>query len=378
MQNKKPRKQKQKLPGTFWAITTFFNPAGYKNKIKNYKRFRENTKRQGLNLLTVECTFENKPFNLKKHDADILIQVRSNSILWQKERLLNIGLNNLPQNYDKIAWLDADILFLNNNWIKETSSLLEKYSIVQLFKYVVRMKKGVKSISEKELNRLPYGHGENKKEPGFGFKKPDNPLMAHPGFAWAGRREIFNKIKFYDKAIIGGGDLLMAFAFFNSKKDISPVFLDQNKEILEDFISWKDKISNKVKNNIHYTKGTILHLWHGNSKSRIYHERYNLLKKNTLSNLELNKYGCWEWKNNKKQYNQNLNKYFLIRNEEGNFIRFILNCIKHPRIVLLKDINRKIGLIGIKIKTISPTMYSLLKPVKNKLKNLTQKNSSKK
>ena len=29
----------KKLPGTFWGITTFFNPKNYENRIKNYKIF---------------------------------------------------------------------------------------------------------------------------------------------------------------------------------------------------------------------------------------------------------------------------------------------------------------------------------------------------
>ena len=30
----------EKLPGSFWGITTFYNPQRYKNKIENYRKFR--------------------------------------------------------------------------------------------------------------------------------------------------------------------------------------------------------------------------------------------------------------------------------------------------------------------------------------------------
>ena len=108
---RKPPIFEEILPGAFWGITVFFNPTGYKNKIENYRRFRESSKKQGLNLLCVELAFGGKNFEVSKEDADILVQLRGGDILWQKERLLNIGLERLPKDCDKIAWLDCDIIF---------------------------------------------------------------------------------------------------------------------------------------------------------------------------------------------------------------------------------------------------------------------------
>ena len=123
----------KELPGSFWGLTTYFNPAKYGNKIENYRKFREDSKRQGLNLLCVELAFNNEPFELTKNDADVLVQVRSNSIMWQKERLLNIGLKHLPKDCDKVAWIDCDIIFKNEYWIEETCKLLEKYIVINYF-----------------------------------------------------------------------------------------------------------------------------------------------------------------------------------------------------------------------------------------------------
>ena len=131
----------QNLPGTFWGLTTFYNPAGYGNKKENYIRFRETSKNQGLNLLAVELVFGNAGFELNEHDADILIQLRvaNNCVLWQKEALLNVGLKNLPKDCDKIAWIDCDILFKNDHWIEDTCDLLEKYVVVQPFSHATRL-----------------------------------------------------------------------------------------------------------------------------------------------------------------------------------------------------------------------------------------------
>jgi hypothetical protein len=123
----------ERLPGSFWGIAVYFNSHGYKNKLKHYRRFRQANQKQGLRLLSVELAFNNHPFELNSGDADILIQRRSSSVMWQKERLLNIALKALPPDCDKLVWLDADIIFHNDNWIEESCRLLENIESSSLF-----------------------------------------------------------------------------------------------------------------------------------------------------------------------------------------------------------------------------------------------------
>ena len=74
-----------------WTITCVFNPSGYRTKMENYYRFSQKFRESGLPLVTIECAFNEAPFVLPA-SPDVL-QVRSQSILWQKERLLNIALS---------------------------------------------------------------------------------------------------------------------------------------------------------------------------------------------------------------------------------------------------------------------------------------------
>ena len=83
--------------GDLWGITTYFNPAQYKRKLQNYHQFRTASKKQGLPLIVVELAFGEHKFELTKDDAEIVIQRRCNTVLWQKERLLNIALEFLRQ-----------------------------------------------------------------------------------------------------------------------------------------------------------------------------------------------------------------------------------------------------------------------------------------
>ena len=89
-----------------WAVTTYFNPCGYKTRRLNYERFISSLTKQGVRCLTVECAFGADKFELPS--SSTVMHVRSESVLWQKERLLNIGAASLPRECRYVAWIDAD------------------------------------------------------------------------------------------------------------------------------------------------------------------------------------------------------------------------------------------------------------------------------
>ena len=366
--NKFPQFPK-KLPGTFWGITCIFNPQGYKNKVENYKIFRKVSKKQGLNLITVECAFGDNPFSLKKEDADILIQVRSNSILWQKERLLNIGFNNLPEDCDKIAWIDADIIFLNDNWVKETSDLLEKYVVVKPNKFAVRIsKKDSDKIKENITEGKSIDIGKiNKYSKEFSFIKNDLGLIVNSCFSWASRKEVFNNIGFYDKMIVGGGDGVMSASFCGHLNDFSDFNL-LNSKLKIDFLKWDKDVFSRVKNSVYLINGEIIHLYHGSILNRLSKSRYYGLVKYDFdpnNDIKLNSDNCFEWSSSKKGLHSYLKNYFNFRNENDVFFKKIKNSF-----YFFKKrennfyINFYVGRVGILIKRISPNLHKF---IKNKL-----------
>src|SRR5579883_2017119 len=88
-----------------WVVTTYYNPCDYQTRRNNYEIFAHTIRRSGLPLLTIECAFGDQPFNLPER-TDV-IKVRSHSIIWQKERLLNLGVSWLPSSCRYVAWLDC-------------------------------------------------------------------------------------------------------------------------------------------------------------------------------------------------------------------------------------------------------------------------------
>jgi hypothetical protein len=111
------------------AITCFFNPAGYRRRVQNYRWFR---KKLSAPLITVELSFNGR-FELGPADADILIQLTQGDIMFQKERLLNVALKRVPPGCTAIAWLDCDVVFASDDWPDQTMKALERFAIVQLF-----------------------------------------------------------------------------------------------------------------------------------------------------------------------------------------------------------------------------------------------------
>ena len=75
-----------------WSITCYFNPVGYRRWLENCRTFRQHLK---VPLVAVELSF-GEEFELAAGDAHILVQLRSSSVLWQKERLLDVALRSLP------------------------------------------------------------------------------------------------------------------------------------------------------------------------------------------------------------------------------------------------------------------------------------------
>lgn len=311
-------KTRHKNQDGLWGITTYFNPEKYNSKSINYRKFRESSKRQGLKLITIECSFGESPFELEKDDADILIQVRSNSVIWQKERLLNIGLENLPEECTKVAWLDADIIFLNNNWVSETNELLDNFKVVQLFEISVRLKKGQVFT---DLSDFEYGpqNGEKRKSSVFIRNNKENvDYFPATGFGWAIRRDIIEEIGFYDKMILGGGDTVIVNSFYN-KKEIYEYYNSSIEGLYQDILLWSNKMYDLVKDSVDNTNGTILHMYHGDMKNRLYEVRYKMIEKinfDIKKDIKINNYGCWEWNTENKKLSAIVKRYFSIRNED--------------------------------------------------------------
>src|SRR3954452_2532913 len=77
------------------VAAAYFNPAGFRSKLHNYHLFRDRVAAAGIPLVTVECALGGQPFELPPGPG--VRHVRGRDVMWQKERLLNLAIDALPE-----------------------------------------------------------------------------------------------------------------------------------------------------------------------------------------------------------------------------------------------------------------------------------------
>lgn len=316
------------LPGEFWGIATYFNPTGFLKMLDNAEFFSERIRRQGLKLVVVELAFGDDAYEVPDKMADHVIRLRSTTVLWQKERLLNIALQELPERCDKVAWLDADVLFGNCAWVEQTSKLLQHYVVVQPYEVGCWLSSGVRiplSSSEVRHDQVEF------RTAGIAFDQITNPialpvdyqmlLRGHTGFAWAARRSVLARHGFYDRHILGSGDRIMSWAMygfheFPEVQKIYRTFYSQAQVV--DALDWSRRFFADVRGSVFFTEGPLFHLWHGSMRNRRYRERQSILRDANFDpqiDISLDSNCCWRWSSNKPELHQRICEYFDQRSE---------------------------------------------------------------
>lgn len=314
-----PRRDPTRLTGELWAVTAFFNPGGGVLQKENYDRFRAGLARPGVPLLTVELAFADGPFQLGPADADRLVQLRGGDVLWQKDRLLNIGVESLPDACDRVAWLDADILFDRPGWAEETARLLETYAVVQPFLRRVRLEKGRLGA---DVGRLPVGMSEGQVHFGIAYgvaAKGPGVLSSYrkhgsTGLAWAARRSLLRRHGLYDRLVLGGSDKAMARAMFVGSAGLAA---GEHPPALErDLAAWCDAFHDDVRGSVGYADCTVFHLWHGSSEGRRYGGRAKGLVDNAYdprADVTVGPRGALVWARDKPALRRWVEEYFAGR-----------------------------------------------------------------
>lgn len=350
-----------------WGITAFFNPRRYKGRKVLYDIFREKTKLQQLRLFAVELAFGQQPFELREGDAEILLQIRAgeNSVMWQKERLLNLALEKLPSDCSVFAWLDCDIIFQNMNWIEETARLLERFAVVQPFSLSARLQPDETFADLSRVSRAGY---DRKPSSGYAYTYSqatpltDYMISGHTGFVWAARRDVFDGVGLYDKMIVGGGDSALASAFFGRRTHRFTHLLPD--AVVADQQQWAEVIASRVRGSVSFTPGSLFHLWHGTPQSRLTSARMRILEEQSFDparDIALNKDGIFCWSSDKSALRKQVARYFWIRNEDGDPLRELAGQVSRGFGALRKEWTAR-AVFGIHHARTKLEMASSLRP----------------
>jgi len=269
-----------------WAVCTYFNFTKCKYRLKNYQIFKKNIKDHDIKLLCVEFS-PNGDFVLEDNDADVLIRLGGGDIMWQKERMLNIGIDMLPQNTDIVIIADTDIIFSSKNLVPFLQYEMSRYHAVQCFSTVSHFKPFVDidlmNADFSSINITDDNIFMLDRQPGcmFAYETVANFQQGVSGYAWAFRYKTIKDIKLFEYNIIGGGDRITASAFMGLPV-ASPFVAGINSNIYFNYLK-KIKDYGLTRNDISFIDQVYIYdLFHGFHKNRDYENRHKILKKHNF------------------------------------------------------------------------------------------------
>jgi hypothetical protein len=341
-----------------WCITAYFNPAHYRTRRANYETFAAPLRAAGIPLLTVECAFGDDPFDLPPGPE--VLHLRGRDVLWQKERLINLGVCLLPPQAAKVAWLDNDILFTNPDWAVRTAARLDEVALVQPFERSFRMKQGYRSAMGDEYNVESFAKVTSRDSQGLYAGAFHS--HGHTGFAWAARRGLLARYGLYEALLNGVGDHYMAHVMMGDLASLCMENLQQvprtavisqqaakrkflvglreaiprkwkrlfyrlpgmsrsTEPLWTHFRSWAQPMAEATDGRIGWTPGEVLHLWHGDGVTNRGHDQgwleMSRQRFDPEVDIRIGPSGCLEWASDKPALHRWAKAFFKNRLEDG-------------------------------------------------------------
>lgn len=266
-----------------WVVACFHNAHGDANRERNAKVFARNLKRQGVPLLMVElCGAADAP-GLPQHLFAEYVRVLHTDELWCKEALLNIGIARLPPSCTKVAWVDADVVFLDDWWHVRTAALLDAHAVVQPFDAFGFLTDAESATPRRRVE--PHRYLSSFAHAAVARGSIEAFRYAHPGYAWAARRDVLERIGgLYTNAVLGLADVVMAYAFAAKRPsdvdaswrypDVELFMGNWNDAMVADCLAWQRRAQAVVRGHLGAPCAGVAvhHLWHGTIESRRYNK----------------------------------------------------------------------------------------------------------
>ena len=280
-------------------VSCFYNPTNSPYRLAAFNRWYETIKH--MPHMIAECLIGGQAES-QLPDTESIIKIRTPSLLWHKEALLNRLIKGLPDKFRYVFWVDADVIFLNPRWLIDSVRLLQTgTAILQPFKYCTHMEKDQETVDKlvlmsrhEELDSAGFYEHDLPSTPvpgtmrtwrSFGSNygngrswRNNYDQHGHVGFAWAARREVLDRIPLFDKGLIGGADHVIAHAAASHIPHtcIRRAFADDIEAVVKWSYEFRDAcvaFSSSSGRRVGFVKGDLLHIWHGELKDRQYAQR---------------------------------------------------------------------------------------------------------
>tara|TARA_Y100000004_G_scaffold153629_1_gene177461 strand:+ start:2200 stop:3012 length:813 start_codon:yes stop_codon:yes gene_type:complete len=263
------------------CISYYFNPNNSEKIRQDFKNFKDNFNGP---LIVAEVAFEDQSFWI---DDSIRIQANDSNRMWQGHRLINIALQSLPTNIDKVAWVNPNIIMENFAWARNTSELLDFFPVTQLCSYV-------------DNDNLAYVI-KSKQHADYDIKVNNQAeRIGRYDVGWAAQRSQLPQGVF-DFGIEGSCDIYQLLSWQGAWDNRYFMRLDPEvrmqimQKTMDDFMV--------VKNNIGFIDGNINTL----SESRTNH--YDILNQHNFNieqDIQLDENGLWQWASDKTDFHKDI------------------------------------------------------------------------
>jgi hypothetical protein len=271
-------------------VTCFYNFTGSPYRLSAFKKFYDTIKHLNHRIIEIETPGAANQLSALGLKIPNLVKIQAKSQLWHKETVLNQLIKTLPKRYKYVFWIDADVLFTNKNWLTDSVKQFEKGKmILQPFSYCVHLDRDetepsfdldeeIEKMDSDKRHKVPYRHPKMWRSFGYNYATDKQKacshnydIHGHVGFAWGARREIFDNVELYDKALVGGADHIIAHAAVGecSHPCIEKTFTEMMDEIRE----WSARFYKQTRGKLGYAPGTLYHIWHGDVEKRDYYQR---------------------------------------------------------------------------------------------------------
>lgn len=297
----------ERTAGDTAVVFCHFNPAGFARPRWNLNAFLTGLLRYNVPVFGAELSFDGH-FELPPHPhVKRLEGSQETHRLFQKEPLWNVAESIVPQHFDKLIFLDADILFSSKTWLEDARQALTRHRAALPFSTAVWTKPG----GEFHFSKPSSTYAAACISENLGYRIEDS----HPGFGIAIRRRAFHEIGgLHGCPLTGGGDAMFTHAAMGNFSRSAKAGLVSD--------AWCKRVSQVIAGKIGYVSSEARHLWHGDFKNRRYDERHRWLGKfRRAEDTCLDASGAVRWSEHaiatKADFITQVNDYYSGRKEDG-------------------------------------------------------------
>lgn len=253
------------------VILVISNYMQFETRVNHFRDAYDRLEAAGVTVWVAECQVGNRDFTVIDPHNPRHVGFRSHYTGWLKEPMINQIVTRFPHDWQRMMWYDADIAFVDPNWVEKVLHALEAYPVVQCFSHAIDLGPN----NEVMQNHVSFAHQYCKGET---YKGPYGGPYWHPGYCWAWRREAWDACGgMLDVGIAGAGDHHMALALIN--KAAMSVPGNTHPNYLKAILAWEKRAVGFVRKDIGCVEGTILHYFHGWKEDRGYQSRWQILVK---------------------------------------------------------------------------------------------------